>query len=74
MKCRKVNSTDPVRSAMKKGQHFSDEVNSLSYLPWIKYFGLQVSVTWLVYRNINDKESSLGISHKGICISSVSWE
>ena len=33
-------------------KHFSDEGNSLYYLP---YFGLPISVTWPVYRNINDE-------------------
>ena len=37
--------------------HFSDGVNSLSYLPRIKYFGPSVSVSWPGYRNVNDEES-----------------
>ena len=27
----------------------------LSYIPWIKYFGLPISVTWPVYTNINNR-------------------
>ena len=46
----------------------------LSYLPWIKYFGLPVSVTWPVYRNVKDEDSSLGIGLKGMYTSSVSLE
>ena len=34
-------------------------------LPPIKYFGLLISVTWPVYRNINAKEFSFGVSLKG---------
>ena len=38
----------------------------------MKYFGLPISVTWTVYRNV--EESSLGIGLKGMYISSVSSE
>ena len=41
----------------------------LSCLPRVKYFGLPVSVTWPVYRNVNDVESSLGVGLKIIYIS-----
>ena len=47
---------------------------NLSSCPPIKYFALQISITWPVYRNINDKQSSLGVGLKGIYISSVSSE
>ena len=40
----------------------------------IKHFGQPVSVTWPVYRNVNDEESSFGIGLKGMNISSVSSE
>ena len=30
----------------------------MSCLPRIKYFGLPVSVTWLVYRNVNDDDNN----------------
>ena len=53
---------------------FSGDANWLSYLPITKYFGLMISVTWPVYRNVNDGESSLGIDLKGMDISSVSSE
>ena len=43
----------------------------LSYLPGIKYFGLPFSVTWSVYRSINDKESSFSVGLKLMYISSV---
>ena len=43
----------------------------LSYLPPVKYFDLSVSVTWPVYRNVNDEESSLGVGLKKIYVSFV---
>ena len=46
----------------------------LRCLPRIKYFGLPISVTWPVYRNINGIESSLDVCLKRIDISSVSLE
>ena len=46
----------------------------LSFLPRIQCFGLPISVTWPVYRTVNDKESSLGIGLKGILDSSESSE
>ena len=42
-------------------EHFSTDINSLSYLPRIKYFGLPISVTWKVERKVNDEESSLSV-------------
>ena len=46
----------------------------LNCLPRIKYFGLPVCVTWPVYRNINDEESSLSVHLTRIYISSVRLE
>ena len=48
------------------------EYTQLSYPPCIKYFGLPVSVTWPVYSNFNDEESSFGIGLTGMYTSSVS--
>ena len=53
---------------------FSDEVNSLSYLTCIKYFGLPISVSCPVDRSVYDEESSLSIGLKGIYISPISLE
>ena len=38
----------------------------LSYLQWIKYFGLPISVTCPVYRLVKDEDSSLGVGLKWI--------
>ena len=40
----------------------------VSCRPRIKYFGLPISVAWPVYRNVNDEETSFGISLKGMYI------
>ena len=53
---------------------FLAEYVQLILLPRIKNFSLPISVTWPVYRNVKDEESSLGIGLKGIYISSVSSE
>ena len=46
----------------------------LSCLPRFKYFGLPISVTWSVYRNVNTEEFSLGVGLNKIYISSVRSE
>ena len=33
-----------------------------------------IIITWPMYRNVSDEESSLGIDLNGMYISSVSWE
>ena len=67
-----VRVTDPMSLEICK--HLSDEVNSLSYLPIINYFGLPIPITLPVYRNVNYKESSFGIGLKGMYISPVNLE
>ena len=45
--------------------------SSRNTLIMIKYFGMPISVTRPIYRNINNEESSLGIGLKRMYISSV---
>ena len=65
-----MNVQSDLTKHQDKVNTFLTESIQLSCLPRVKYFGLSISLTWSVYRNVNDEESSLSVGLQRIYISS----